>query len=254
MWSGGSWHRFKMDALILAAGFGTRMYPLTKNLAKGLIKINDKPLIEHSVKKLEQVKEIENIYILSNNKFYVNFLEWLEDFKLRENIGKKIKLLNNGINSDNEKKGAVNDLKYALSLANSHDLIVLASDNLFNFNINELVELGKTKNSSTVVGRKVEDINSIKKYSCILIDENSKLIFFEEKPQNPKSNIMATACYFLKKSDLEKIKHHEFEKADNLGNIIEFLHKSSIVHAKIFQDFWCDIGSLKELEKVTSSF
>ena len=124
-----------MDILILAAGFGTRLYPITINLPKALIKVNNKPIIEHSIEKLNMLNP-ENIYILSNNRFYPKFLDWLKSYN-----NPKIKLFNNNINFEKEKLGAVRDLKNTLKLINSEEVLVLASDNLFEFDLRELYEL-----------------------------------------------------------------------------------------------------------------
>lgn len=238
-----------MQALILAAGFGTRLYPLTRDTPKALIKINEIPIIEHTIEKLRKIEEIKTIYILSNNRFYIDFLEWLGSYKERDKEC-KVKLLNNSINYDYEKRGAVEDFKLALKFMEKEDVFLLASDNIFEFSLNELVNLSKEKNSSSVILRKTDDIELIRRCNYILLNENNKVIFYEEKPKEPKSNIFSTACYFLKKEDVEKIKKHKFENADNFGNIISFLYKDSSVYGKIFDGFWADIGSKEELEKV----
>jgi len=234
-----------MQALILAGGFGTRLYPLTKEIPKALIKINKKPIIEYIIQNLEKINEINEIYILSNNKFYINFLEWFNNFKNKTT--KKIKILNNGEYS--KEKGAINDFKYCLNIINNQDLLLLAADNFFEFNLQELINLSKNKDSSVVALKTLKSRKLIKKYSCVLLNNEEKIIFFQEKPQEPKTNICATACYFLKQTDIKKIKNHTFGKLNNLGEILDLLHKESKVYGRIYKDFWIDIGSFKELEK-----
>jgi glucose-1-phosphate thymidylyltransferase len=129
------------------------------------------------------------------------------------------------------------------------DLFVLASDNLFTFNLQNLIDLSKEKDSSTVVLKIVNDLELVKKYSCVLLNNENKITFFEEKPPFPCSNICSTACYFLKKQDLGLIKNHTFTKTTAQGGVVDFLHKQSQVYGKLFEDFWIDIGSYKELEK-----
>lgn len=237
-----------MDILILAAGFGTRLYPLTINQPKALIEVNNKPILEHTIEKLLTLNP-ENIYLLSNNKFYTQFQEWAKIYS-----NPKIKLFNNKVNLDKEKLGAVRDLKNTLNRINSEELLVLASDNLFDFNLEELYNLTKETNRSSVALINIEDKELIKKYSNVLLDDKNRITFFEEKPRIPRSNIVATSFYMLTKQDLEKIKHHDFENYDNMGNLIEFLHKDSIVYGKIFTDLWMDIGSKEELEKANEIF
>lgn len=239
-----------MNVLILAAGFGIRLYPLTKDTPKALIKVNNRPIIEYQLEKIKQIEDIEKIYILSNNKFFINFLEWLDNFKKLDDLGKKIRILNNGVNNDEEKNGAVKDIKYSFDIIEDKELFLMASDNLFSFDLNLLKNLSLSKNSTAVALKIVEDLEAIKKYSCVVLDNNNKIIDFEEKPVNPKTNISCTACYLLNKESIERIKDHDFTKKDNFGEIISFLSKVTDVHGVIYDDPWYDIGSLETLEKI----
>jgi len=241
-----------MKALILVAGFGTRLYPLTKDIPKPLITVKEKPIMEYIIENLQEIEELNEIYILSNNKFYMKFLEWLNDYK--EKCPKKLTLLNNGVSIDTEMKGAVRDFKETLEIIGIEDLMLIAGDNLFKFDLKPIINLGKEKNSSMVILKTSDDEEFLKKMNSILLDENNKLTYYEEKPQIIKSNIFSIACYYLKKEDVIKIKEHKFERTDNFGDLIHFLHKNSVVHGKISDEFWVDIGSLEELEKARKEF
>jgi glucose-1-phosphate thymidylyltransferase len=243
-----------MNVLILAAGFGTRLYPLTQNIPKALIKINNQPVIEYALNKNSKLEGIEEICIVSNNKFCINFLEWLSEFRKNNKIAEKIRIINNKVNTGHEKKGAVGDLKFVTGVAGKKDSIILAADNLFDFDLQGLVNLSSEKKSSSVALKVINDTELVKKYSCVLLDSDNKLTFFEEKPKNPRSNICKVACYFFTKDDLEKIENHNFENMDNMGDMIDFLYKESGVYGKIFEEFWCDIGSLQEIEKAEEYF
>ena len=236
-----------MNVLILAAGFGTRLYPLTKNIPKALLDINGKPVIEHMLAKLQPLN-IDTIYILSNNRFYVNFIEWISTFQ--SPLAKKIKILNNGVLNEDFAKGAVGDIKHFLYLVNNEELMIVASDNIFEFDLKKMVNLSKTRKKSSVALKTIDDIDLVKRYSNVMLDQYGKLIYFQEKPQNPTTNIVSTACYFLVKEDIEKIHSHNFENKDNLGNIIQFLHKESEIYGIIYDDFWADIGTKEELERI----
>jgi len=238
-----------MDVLILAAGFGTRLYPLTQNLPKALIQINNKPLINYTIERINQIPEVENIYILSNNKFFKNFLKWKENSK--DLTDKKIKILNNGVDNVKDRQGVLNDFKYALEFIDKRDLLILSSDNLFEFDLKKLVDLGNQKNSSGSVLKIINDKELIKKYSCVLLDKENKIIKFTEKPKNPESNLVSVWPYHLKKHDLEHIRNSE---GDETENIIDFLHTKTNVLGHILEDFWCDIGCLEELKSAEEYF
>ncbi len=235
-----------MNCLILAAGFATRLYPLTEKIPKALIEINNKTILSLILKKIEEIEGINNIYIVTNNKHHNQFNDWLN----RNRQAKKITLLNNNVNSIFEKKGAIPDLKLALShIKDNDDLFILASDNLFDFSLNELTKLRHSNNSSVVALKTIDNIKLIKKYSCVLLDSNNKITKFEEKPPLPFSNICATACYLIKKEDIQKIKSHDFKHVENMGSIVDFLTNYSELHGKIFDEFWVDIGSREDLER-----
>jgi len=242
-----------MDVLILAAGFGTRLYPLTHDTPKALIDINGKPIIEYTIKKIEEIADVDTIYILSNNKFYNNFTEWLDNFKSSTN--KKIKILNNGVDKESEAKGVLKDLKYSLNLMDTRDtkeLLILGSDNLYFLDLNKVIALGRKNNSGVIAIRKTTK-ELIKKYSAVLLDKNKKLISFQEKPQNPKSNLASIFCYYLTKKEINIMKKEIFggerisEKARNPTNIVEFLYNQRDFYGYCFTEPWYDIGCLEEL-------
>jgi glucose-1-phosphate thymidylyltransferase len=234
-----------MKTIILAAGFGTRLGQLAENKAKSLIEVNEKPILEHILNKLSKIENMEEIFIITNNKFHKDFLEWKNDFKYNQ----QIILINNNINSPKETLGAIGDLKNALKQISHQDILILAGDSLFEFDLNQLIKLSKERDSSTIALKVIENTNQIKKYSCVKINDQKKITYFEEKPKNPQTNLISTAFYFLKQKDLQKLIDHNFENSDNMGGLIEFLYKNSEVYGNVFQDFWADIGSPEELEK-----
>jgi len=141
-----------------------------------------------------------------------------------------------------------------LKFIKEDDLFLIASDNLFEFNLNELIKLSNKRCASSAALKETYNRELIKKYNHILLDKNNKIVFYEEKPEEPKSRIFSTACYLLKKQDIEKIKKHNFQNSDNFGEIISFLHKESQVYGYLSDKFWCDIGSFEELEKAKEYF
>ena len=236
-----------MKALILAAGYATRLYPLTLNTPKPLLKIGDKPIINHIINKLESIDALDTIYIVTNNKFHGHFQEWKENYS----SNKEIKIINDGTLSNEDRLGAVGDMAFAVEKELiDDDLFVIAGDNLMDFELHDMVALFKQKNSSIVAGRKLPVEEIAGKYGNILHDENHKITGFEEKPQMPKSEVASTALYLFNQHSLSLLKKciQEQGQPDNSGDFIRYLSENTDVHAYIFDEGWWDIGDKEQLK------
>ncbi|MCM8772200.1 MAG: galactokinase [Candidatus Omnitrophica bacterium] len=246
-----------MKALILCAGYATRMYPLTLTKSKNLLQIGGKVMVEHIVEKLNKIPNLDKIYIISNAKFY-------EDFRLWAKKQEKIVVLNDGTWNDKERLGAIGDIKFAIENIEDDEFLIIAGDNLFEFDLFDFVSYGK-KNGITVGIKKIENLDLIKKYSQVLLDKEKRIIYFEEKPQNPTSNLTAICLYYFPKGFLKKYINEyikEGKNPDQAGLFIQFLHKKIDVYGFIFEDTWFDIGDIgqfhcanfylleKELQKI----
>ncbi|MBD3249361.1 NTP transferase domain-containing protein [Candidatus Woesearchaeota archaeon] len=243
----------KIKALILAAGYATRLYPLTLDQPKPLLDVGGKPIMDYIVEKLEQIEEIDTIYVVTNNKFYPNFKEWSDssDFK------KSIKIVNDQTMSNEDRLGAVGDMAYVVEQEDiDDDLFVIAGDNLFEFSLLPMVELFKQKGSSVVAGRKTSKEEIAGKYGNIIADENSRITAFEEKPEQPKSDIASTALYLFSKEAVSALKRciEEQGKPDNSGDFIRYLSEQQDVYVHVLEHGWFDIGGKEELEKAREKY
>jgi len=230
-----------MRAIILCAGYATRMYPLTLIKSKNLLQIGGKVMIQHIIEKLKKIPDIDKIYIVSNNKFYDDF----ESFAESENIT----ILNDGSNSDKNRLGAIGDIKFVVDRIEDDEFLVIAGDNLFEFDLDEFINFGR-KNGITIGIKKIDEINLIKKYSQVLLDEKNRIIYFEEKPENPTSNYAAICVYYFPKGYLKKyieIYLKEGNNPDQAGLFIQYLYKKIDVYGYIFKDTWFDIGDINQL-------
>lgn len=236
-----------MIAIILAAGYGTRLYPLTINKAKALIEIKGKPILAYLLDKIEKSKIINKIYIITNNKFYNKFKEFLKNF----NYKKEIELINDQTNDEKEKLGAIGDLYYGIKSLNvNEDILVMASDILFDFEIDDFINFYKIKNRTCVAVYDIKDFNKAKRLGVIEINKDNKIISFEEKPENPKTTLISAASYVLKKEDIELLnKYTKIEDAkEALGNLITYFIKNVDVYAYIFKGRLFDLGNVSDLE------
>lgn len=245
-----------MKCIILAAGYSTRLYPLTLNTPKQLIKVGPKFMIEHILDKISHIPDINEVIIVSNNKYFRQFEEWLNDYKDRTK--KKITLINNGTNSNEERLGAVGDMHFAVSTQKiDEDVLIIGGDNLFETDLANMIRLFKTTTCPVVAARDLGEPEKLaKKLGVILTDAKSKIIDFEEKPAQPRSSLAATLIYIFTKEDIQElescIKLHQ--KLDNAGDFIRHLIGKKDVYCYKFNEPWYDIGSHEELKRVNDIY
>ena len=231
-----------MKALILAAGYGTRLYPLTENLPKMLIEVGNKPILQHIISKIEEAEEISEIIIVSNNKFYQQFLTWQKSF----NCKKTINIINDNTNSNEERLGAVKTIDFARKATKTTgNLLVIGGDNLFNFSLNHLIQEFKKNNKTTIAFHEFSSLEDVKNKYGVGVIEGTNIIEFQEKPEQPKSTLASTAIYCFKEKDLENI--NSLENTDNVGDLINYLLQNSNIKAFISKEPWFDIGSFSAL-------
>ncbi len=239
-----------MKCLILAAGYATRLYPLTLNTPKPLLPVGNKPLLEHILDKLP--KDISDIYIITNDKFYTHFLEW------KEHSPRKVEIINDGTKTNETRLGAVGSIAFASKIfGTDDDVMVIAGDNLFEFSLTELIQVFEKTNASVVASRDLEKKEAVaKKFGVVELDSDNKVIGFEEKPEHPKSTLASTACYIFKKEDVRDIPlmMQEYSAHDNLGDFIRWLVEKRSVYAYPFTERWFDIGSKEQLEEVSNLY
>lgn len=243
-----------MKALILAAGYGTRLHPLTKDIPKPLLEIAGKPIMTHIVEKISELPFIEEIYVVTNNKFFNSLSEWSAAQKTKKNI----LVLNDGSTSEEDRLGAIGDIHFAVSEVKiDDDLLVIGGDNLFEFSLSPLHSIFLEKKSSVIALCDILDKNiASRKLGVVSVDKSNKITDFEEKPEFPKTSLVSTACYILSKKDLGLLGHciMEQKKPDNLGDFIKWLSKREEVYAHVFSERWMDIGTLEQYEKAKSEF
>lgn len=223
-----------MQCIILASGFGTRLYPLTLHKAKALLEYKGVPLINHV---LNRVPDDMQVYITTNKKFEGDFRQWVSG------LNRPVTLCVETVYKEEERLGAVGSIDYCIKKQKiSDDLLVLGSDNYFEFNLPAFISAfdGKT---TLVAAYDVKDKGKATQFGVVSLDGN-RIIKFVEKPRRPKSSLVATACWVLPARVLSLI--GEFARGgrkDNMGDFISYLVSKDEVHAYVFNELWLDIGS-----------
>lgn len=238
-----------MKAIILVAGYATRLYPLTLNTPKALLPINEKPIIDYIVEQVNTIKSIDCIYVVSNHKFAEQFYAW----QSKKNNPVQIKVIDDGTEDEDTRRGAVGDIYYAVEKENIDDeVIIIAGDNFFTYSLLEYYEFYKNIGHDCVCVKKFDDKEMIKQLGVALLDENDKVINIEEKPQNPKSDTAVFATYIYKKETVPLFKKYldEGNKPDAPGYFVQWLYSRKDVYAYRMNGECYDIGTHKAYEEI----
>ena len=215
-----------MKVIILAAGYATRLYPLTLTQPKPLLPVAGKPMIDYVLDNLAPIGGIDRIYVVTNAKFAGHFQAWADDYRATK-AKLNFTIVNDGSTDDTNKLGAIGDINFVLdSQKVEDDLIVVAGDNLFSEELSDFGRLCREKQAPVLAVYDVGDLEQIKKYSAISLDGDGRIPFFEEKPKNPASTLTGIALYYYPKSTLPLIKQYiaEGNNPDQPGRLVQWLY------------------------------
>ncbi len=231
----------KIKAVVLAGGTAERLKPLTENVPKPLIAVNDRHMIDYIIDKLEAAG-IREIYVSTNEKFKEPFRAWSKN----RNVKLVVEKMPGG-----KKLGAIAGLAYVVGKENiTGDCIVIAGDNLFGFDLKNFIAFYYDKKKPVVAAYDVKSRERASQFG-VITEVNGKITGFEEKPREPKSTLAATACYIFPQEALSAM--NEYLRQDNArdspGNFIAWLSKRTDVYAYIFDDYWFDIGTFASLKE-----
>ncbi len=231
-----------MQCVLLAAGYATRLYPLTENMPKALLKLGSKTILDMVVDKISEVTDIDSIYIVTNEKFHTHFEDWSKTY----NGGKKIKVINDHTTSNDNRLGAIGDLKYVIDGEEIDDeILVMASDNIFGFSLNDFVGAYRKKNADMICAHTIENKNELHSMGVVELDKDGKVISFEEKPENPKSDLGVPPFYLYRKETIPLVDKYLLEgnNPDAPGHFIPWLIGQTNVYAYVFDAARIDIGT-----------
>jgi glucose-1-phosphate thymidylyltransferase len=245
-----------MKVLILAAGYATRLYPLTLTTPKPLLPVAGKPMVEYVLDNLAPIAGIDRIYVVTNARFAGHFQEWADAY--RANKAKlDFTIVNDGSTDDSNKLGAIGDINYVLKTQNvDDDLIVVAGDNLFSQSLEEFGELCREKKAPVLALYDVGNLEEIKKYNSISTDTAGRITFFEEKPKTPTSTLTGIALYYYPKSTLPLIRQYiaDGNNPDQPGRLVQWLYPRIPFYTWTVPGLWYDIGSKETLEEANKIF
>ena len=244
-----------MKALILAAGYATRLYPLTKNQPKALLPVAGKTILSRIVDELVTLPDLTEIIIVSNHRFIKHFSEW----KKREEaeVEVPITLVDDFTTTDSDKLGAIGDIQFVLERIQINEpLLVIAGDNLFTYPLITAWRVFREFDEDMILAQEMEDQEELKRFAVAEVDENMHVIGLEEKPQEPKSNLAVYATYFYRADTLPLFKQYleEGNNPDAPGYFPAWLYKRKPLRAYLFDGECYDIGTPEAYAEVQAIF
>lgn len=244
-----------MKAILLCAGFGTRLYPLTERQAKALLPIAGEPLLNHLMKKLVPMKDLTEIVLISNGRFYNDFSDWKKTFAMPC----PITIINDRTMDNDHRLGAIRDLKLGIDEGKvNDDILVLAGDNLFDLDLTGFVKFAKSKKPGISVGAyQLADRELAKKYGLIKTDSSDKIMQFFEKPKDPPTLLASMGVYYFPKESLQWINRflEENKNMDAPGYYLAWLLSRVDLFAYPFKEgLWFDVGDLNSYQKADQHF
>lgn len=237
----------KFNVLILAAGYGTRLYPLTSNLPKAFVSINDFLLIDIIYNKISQLIEnnlVKDVFLISNAKFFDQFQNWRQQKEFFE-----IKIINNGSTNPKDRKGAISDLWLGIQQDLSSDWLIVASDNYFEDSLLPFVKKGQEYKHVLLAVATCRDSSRLAHFGTLLIDENNRVIAFKEKSQSPLSDKVSTCIYYLPSATLQYIPEfiQNNSTVDALGKYFEWIINKDEIYSWQLMGKWEDLGDIQAL-------
>ena len=246
-----------MKCVILAAGYATRLYPLTQNFPKPLLEVAGKPILDWLIDDMSQTGLIDEYIIISNHKFAPIFEQWAEKKKEFSIFNFPFSILDDGTSSNETRLGAVRDIQFAIDqLHLDDDLLVMAGDNLLDFSLSHFIRFAKEKNATCVMRYFEHDEARLHKTGVAEIDTDGRILSMEEKPANPKSNWCIPAFYYYTRQDARLIKKGIDSGCgvDAPGSFIAWLSTQTTVYTYEMPGRRYDIGTLESYEAVKQTY
>lgn len=242
-----------MKCVVLAAGYATRLYPLTENFPKPLLPVGGRPILNWLLDDIDTFPEIDGHVIISNHKFISHFTAWKEEQKLKN----PITILDDGSTDNEHRLGAVRDIQFAVeTLGLEDDLLVIAGDNVLDFSLAGFVAYMREKGKSCVMCHEENDLKKQQKTAIITRDPDGLITSYEEKPQEPKGNLAVPPFYCYQNEDVKRIAEalEDGCGADAPGSLAAWLSRHTEEYAWIMPGKRYDIGDRKSYDEVCERF
>ena len=240
-----------MKCLILAAGYATRLYPLTENFPKPLLKVGEKTILDWLVDAIDTAGLVDEYVVISNHKYAPHFIDWAE------NKAQKITVVDDGTTSNETRLGAVKDVQFAIDqLGLDDDMLVIAGDNVLDFSLTKFIAYAQQKGTSCVMRYFEPSEAKLRKCGVALVDESDLILSLEEKPETPKSHWATPPFYYYTREDAKRVAVGIAKGCgtDAPGSYIAWLSTQVPVHSMEMPGSRYDIGNLESYQRVQETY
>jgi glucose-1-phosphate thymidylyltransferase len=230
-----------MVALILAAGYATRLRPLTDTVPKQLLPVGGRPMVDWILDKIREAG-IDDVHLVTNARFAAMFDAWA--------VGKDVRVHDDGTSSNEDRLGAIGDVRFVRDRVGiDDDLLVIAGDNLFDYSLADLREFQLARGGSAVAVYDVGDLDLVRQYSIVELDADDRIVDFVEKPPEPSSTLVATATYLYTREHAGLVSTYldGGNPPDQPGHYVAWLHRRGPVYGYRFDGGWYDVGDAAQL-------
>ncbi|MDD5557068.1 MAG: nucleotidyltransferase family protein [bacterium] len=241
-----------MKALILAAGYATRLYPLTRDRAKPLLPVGGRPIIDYIADALDAVGEIDRIFVVTNSRFAASFEAWAGSRRGRA----PVTVVDDGTASDDDKRGAIGDILFVIEREGiDDDLFIVAGDNLFDLDLRRIAAFARER-GPVIAAYDIGDREAARRYGIVAVDGDGRIVDFREKPQDPPSTLASLGMYLIPRGKVRLFGVYAAEgnNLDQPGNFVRWLYPREPVHAYVFSGVWYDIGDLEMYRKADALY
>jgi glucose-1-phosphate thymidylyltransferase len=232
-----------MKALLLAAGYATRLRPLTNEVAKPLLPVGGRPMVDWIVDRIEAAGAVDEIHLVTNSVYAAGFERWARE--------RGIVVHDDDTSSNETRLGAIGDVRFAMhgGAADDDGLLVIAADNLFEFSVGEYIDFWRRKGGSALAVHRLADAELARLYGVVELDADDRVIAMEEKPERPRSDLVSTAMYLFSSDHLAVLERYLDDglPPDPPGRFLAWLAGNELVYGFRFSEPWLDIGDHGQL-------
>ncbi|NLP11474.1 nucleotidyltransferase family protein [bacterium] len=243
-----------MKALVLAAGYATRLYPLTKDFPKPLLTVGGKAILDYLIDNMRNLPGLDAVYVVTNSKFTPHFQAWAKALRFCAAPSPcPVEIIDDGTDSNETRRGAVADMWYAIQTKGIHDdLLVAAGDNIYTMNLSDFYRFFAEKNSDVILSYRITSLDKLRRTGVLQVDALGRVIGFEEKPVQPKSDLGCPALYLFQKKSLSLIPAYldQGGNPDAPGHFISWLYQQHPVYAFLMTQPYYDVGNLESYYRI----